>query len=533
MPRGWIRHALLALALLGCGDDSSTTDAGTDSSTDSSTDGGVDSGIEYQMHDEIRVEADDGSATLIIAPNSLPVGVDASEIQVVAGALATLESSDGATLESSYELLPDGLIFGEPARLLVETNDLEASPLVLLIDDDVEAGPTSIEAQDAMGAISRVSAAIPHFTSLLLVIIHNAITPTGALRGVVERELTESPMQVDVEASSSTITTLREDARRVVIVRINSGLTGTILNHGHVRVSPIGDTMSSPFTLDVGPAAAWEPKFRCTEAGSMNVASRLTYQGTFDVQVETEARTTVEFSGSQGFTSTGTCHPGDPGNIDIEDDCTESEGPSVTCSFFDAFIDINETVLNLSPTTADEIRALFGNTAYPCDEFGGGLRTVCRATPGEFAEGAMWVGTMVLGTDVPDNDPDHSLIYSLVFDSDNVPDNDWVPVDPFVWDYFQGTDRWYQLIWNHLTSTWTVSVTQVDASQTQTDVPSAVRVVIVQNAVTFFIPVTELPSATPAYRFSAFAHDGSFSRTDRGGDVSGIDPTVPPQMFVP
>ena len=56
---------------------------------------------------------------------------------------------------------------------------------------------------------------------------------------------------------------------------------------------------------------------------------------------------------------------------------------------------------------------------------------------------------------------------------------------------------------------------------------STVRVVIEGDAIVFFISAAEFPSSDPGYRLTAFGHDGLYSPSDRGGDVTGEDPTEP------
>ncbi len=52
-------------------------------------------------------------------------------------------------------------------------------------------------------------------------------------------------------------------------------------------------------------------------------------------------------------------------------------------------------------------------------------------------------------------------------------------------------------------------------------------VVIEGDTIGFFISAEEFPSADPGYRLTAFGHDGFYSSSDRGGDVTGEDPTEP------
>ena len=152
---------------------------------------------------------------------------------------------------------------------------------------------------------------------------------------------------------------------------------------------------------------------------------------------------------------------------------------------------------------------------------------VCPAGAVDFPEGELVAVAMQLTEEVLLADGSTSFIYSVVFDSDGDAANDWVFQDPYDWDYFQGTDRWYQLIWDHGSARWTVAVTQVDAMQTQVTDTSSVRVVVDGDTIICYIPRSELPGDAPGYRVTAFAHDGSYTESSRGGDVSGANPTEP------
>lgn len=134
---------------------------------------------------------------------------------------------------------------------------------------------------------------------------------------------------------------------------------------------------------------------------------------------------------------------------------------------------------------------------------------------------------------IPHIDEGHSLTYAVVFDSDADPTNNWQFQPPFDWDQYQGADRWYEAKWDFVGRTWTLTVTQVANNQTTSVVRSAARAVISDNSVAWFIPRRELSGAAPTYRTTTFGHDGSFSPEDSGGDVSGVDPTVPLTPLVP
>jgi hypothetical protein len=179
--------------------------------------------------------------------------------------------------------------------------------------------------------------------------------------------------------------------------------------------------------------------------------------------------------------------------------------------------------------TADGITEAWANTIYPCGENTGTRIVVCADDSVSMPQqgGDVWMFAMALEDDVPLAAGDHSYIYSAVFDSDGQPANDWQFRPPFDFDLFRDTDRWYQLIWNHQAGQWNLTVTQVNNSQQTASVPSAVRAVIQGDTIVFFIPASEFSVDRPPYRMTAFGHDGAFSESDRGADVSGTDPTAP------
>lgn len=176
--------------------------------------------------------------------------------------------------------------------------------------------------------------------------------------------------------------------------------------------------------------------------------------------------------------------------------------------------------------TLGEVTATFNESVFECGDASGTRRVVCPDDVKPMPAGDVIVIGMVLASDVPLSDQGHSFIYSAVFDSDGDAANNWRPQPPFDWDYFGGTDRWYQLVWDHLAGEWLLTVTQVSAAgQPQADVGSTVRAVIDGDVIVFFIAATEFAGDGPTFRVSAFGHDGGFGEQTRGGDVSGADPT--------
>ena len=154
---------------------------------------------------------------------------------------------------------------------------------------------------------------------------------------------------------------------------------------------------------------------------------------------------------------------------------------------------------------------------------------VCTEEVLDVPEGAVLVVAVKHAAPIPLDSTERSYVYALVFDSDGDPSNDWVFQEPFDFDYFQGADRWYQLIYDHQAGAWFLEVTQLEPGPAFPPglAPSAVRALIHEEWVVWFVPISELPGYPVEYRVTAFGHDGAFTQETRGGDVLGEDPTVP------
>ncbi len=57
---------------------------------------------------------------------------------------------------------------------------------------------------------------------------------------------------------------------------------------------------------------------------------------------------------------------------------------------------------------------------------------------------------------------------------------------------------------------------------------TGVRALIHGPVILWVIPMWEFESEQPAYRVSAFRHDGAWQPETGAGDVNGADPTEPP-----
>jgi hypothetical protein len=172
------------------------------------------------------------------------------------------------------------------------------------------------------------------------------------------------------------------------------------------------------------------------------------------------------------------------------------------------------------------VSTTFNFTVFPTGEVVDGRLTVAPAGAGPVPAGEFVVLAMALDDEIPMADPDRFYTYAAVFDADGDPSNNFEYMDPYDWDFYQNTDRWYELNWTPQVGQWQVVVSSW-AGQMPQEVSSNARVVIDGDLVVFFIPVSEFDVSRPGYRLTAFAHDGTYAPEASGGDVIGADPTEP------
>jgi len=110
-------------------------------------------------------------------------------------------------------------------------------------------------------------------------------------------------------------------------------------------------------------------------------------------------------------------------------------------------------------------------------------------------------------------DPTLLFEYAFVFDADGVDSNDYT--EPNV-NYYTGTDRWYEMTytnaqgWRLRVYTATSSILTAEIEHTITEVESAARVIMSENAMLLLVPADEFETSEPDYRVTAFIHDGDF-----------------------
>lgn len=206
-------------------------------------------------------------------------------------------------------------------------------------------------------------------------------------------------------------------------------------------------------------------------------------------------------------------------------DLVDSLGAPAATS--DAVVDQVAGGSEVEPLSQADADHSFNDSTYECGVEEGGMRTVC-ATAGvlPMPEGELVTIVMDLDAPVPLASGDTSYVFAAVVDSDGDPANDFVPLASYPWDYYQATDRWYELLYDHETGAWSAQVTQLDASGTRTPVASTLRAVIQGERVTFFLARSELSAAVPTYRTTSFRHDGDYTPATRAGDVPLANPTL-------
>jgi hypothetical protein len=177
---------------------------------------------------------------------------------------------------------------------------------------------------------------------------------------------------------------------------------------------------------------------------------------------------------------------------------------------------------------APEIEAFFGNTLFPCGEDIEGGFVVCSQNPQVIEPGPVFLTLIKLAEPVPSADPDRFYTYSVVFDADGEPSNNFEFMPPYDWDYYQNTDRWYML--DYVASAgWMLNV--YDFANDLLEESTGARAVVMGDVIAFFIPASEFTVDSPGYRITTFGHDGTYAPEASCGDVSGANPTEPLLQF--
>lgn len=232
-----------------------------------------------------------------------------------------------------------------------------------------------------------------------------------------------------------------------------------------------------------------------------------------DVSNPDDLRDALALVGGDNFAQTeiATATPQATGNTVV------NSNPAITPKVPEAAIEISRKYQGIIDLTLEQAQNLFESLlkqepTFPCGA-GPEAFTVCPAGPSPVVAGEYFICAMVVQEDVPLEDPTNLYTYAFVFESDDNPDNDWVPFPDFPNDYYQGTDLWYELAYSPGTG-WRLQVTSVvdvfPSSQTQ-PLETSARGIILGRAIVLLIPVAEF-EATPGFRLNTFRHAGDFGQ---------------------
>jgi hypothetical protein len=178
--------------------------------------------------------------------------------------------------------------------------------------------------------------------------------------------------------------------------------------------------------------------------------------------------------------------------------------------------------------------------AFPCGAGPNGF-TVCPAPANDLTEpnnvGYTFLVSLV-DADIPLAHPTNFYTYSFVFDTDGDTFNDWVPDPAFPGDFFQGTDRWYEVAYEPGEG-WELTVSQVTdgAARTVTrGLPTAANAMIVGNTVSLVVPDSEIDATAKGLagigvRYTAFRHTGDFGLNPPYDYSADVEPPVDEGLF--
>jgi hypothetical protein len=168
-------------------------------------------------------------------------------------------------------------------------------------------------------------------------------------------------------------------------------------------------------------------------------------------------------------------------------------------------------------------------TNLECGAFAGGGEVHCPAgsVPSAPGDGDHLLLAIVLDDPVPLADPLWHMQFGFVFDSDGLPENNWVPLAAFPLDFFGGSDLWIELLYDP-TSGFVVRVSDIDAGNVVTPrAASAAKVVLVGSVLLAIIPLSEVGAGDGiSYRGSAFKHQGGFLAGPWNGDAYPAPPAA-------
>jgi len=194
---------------------------------------------------------------------------------------------------------------------------------------------------------------------------------------------------------------------------------------------------------------------------------------------------------------------------------------------FPPYVDLWDLITFVSQADEVGLGYLYNNSVFECGEShfsedaGVEVTTVCAADVTMIPAGEVVVVAAVYSGPLPSaGSPDH-YTYAAVFESNDDPSDDWQFRGDFDWDFFIGTDRWYQANWDPNSQSWSMTVTNgLDPGG-----PSGARAIVMGDTIIWVIPRDEFAAEVPEVRVTSFIHDGTYRPEVSGGDVNGADPT--------
>ena len=146
---------------------------------------------------------------------------------------------------------------------------------------------------------------------------------------------------------------------------------------------------------------------------------------------------------------------------------------------------------------------------------------VSCAGEGDIGDISTWhVFLGAMQASIPRFDDTRHRTIAVVLDSDNAPENNFVP--SFDYDFYQGTDIWY--IWTSTPQEGWMSTVLGENFQ---EVPSLARALFYGNSFAVFIPGNEIPADDAGYRMAADSVLGMWDPNNYFGNVSWSDPNHP------
>lgn len=139
---------------------------------------------------------------------------------------------------------------------------------------------------------------------------------------------------------------------------------------------------------------------------------------------------------------------------------------------------------------------------------GPGDFTICPPGSNPLVAGDTIAVIATLGAPMPLNDSGNRYQYGFVFDANGVATDNYVPLPQYPNDFFSGTDLWFAA--NRTTAgVWSLSATSAAGGAT-TPVATRAHGFVSGNAMGLLVPASELTSATPPLRVTAFRDTGDY-----------------------